>query len=424
MLKMNPPEIAFFQKNWWTKQRILTIGLISIFVIVMSIIRGAYQRVGFDFPVFWEAGRCFIHGENLYTVQPGARPFWYPPFAAMAFIVFALFPLKISGGIFYAMNIVLIFVCVHLTKLIFEHFYPQRSSFKWPLILAVVFSARFFINNINLLESNEIWLTLCLFGIYAFLKDKLFWACVCFVIGTYMKIIPVFFLFWVIIRGKFKAAVYVGLAGIICFAVPVLLRGPRLGVQDHIDYYNTFLGDFKKGKVITQYTNQNLSSAIHRLFLPSDNEENLDYQLFSLPKTTVETIYKIVAGLIFMGFLINLIILRMKNAPVTPFEVCTPFLMATLLSGITWKAHLVSMLFVFMAVFTVDYTKLKKVEKMIYAVVCFLIGFTGMTGREILGSELHYYFGGYSAITWVLLILFCWYIIYSQRGPRLISEAK
>ncbi|MCK4787085.1 MAG: DUF2029 domain-containing protein, partial [Desulfobacteraceae bacterium] len=186
---------SVFKRQWWTKRRILIFVIACLAVVIMSVIRGERQEIGVtDFHHFWNAGRNFFNGEPLYVTIPGARPLWNPPFAAMVFQIFAISPLKVAGGLFYITNIILLIASIYLTKLIFEHFYPDRTTLKWPLIFSIILSIRFFMNNINLLNINEILLVLCLLGIYSFLKKKVVLSCSLFTIATFIKIIPVFFL--------------------------------------------------------------------------------------------------------------------------------------------------------------------------------------------------------------------------------------
>ena len=404
-----------FKRQWWTKQRIVIFAIAFLAVVIMSIIRGARQEIGTDFYTFWSVGRNFFNGESLYTTIEGVRPNWNPPFAAMVYQIFAIFPVKVAGGLFYFTNIILLVASIYLTKLIFEHFYPDRTNIKWPLIGSIVLSARFFINNINLLNINEILLILCLLGIYAYLKKRVGLSCALFTVATLIKIIPVFFLFWVILRGRTKALISVMLATAVCFALPILQRGFDTGIGDLVEYDQSLLKSFRQGRVVTEYTNQNLASAIYRMALPSQNEENLNYQYISLSENTAAIIYKLSFIIILLLFVSNLVFLSVKKIPISPFEISSAFLVGHLLSGRTDKAHLITLIFVLMAFFLVDHKKLTKYYKYVFWVLYCLIVILGVTGREILGSELHLYFGGYSVITWTLLILFICSIWFSTK---------
>jgi hypothetical protein len=44
-------------------------------------------------------------------------------------------------------------------------------------------------------------------------------------------------------------------------------------------------------------------------------------------------------------------------------------------------------------------------------------------GRDVLGSRLHHYVGGYSLIVWVMLLLFGLSVVWTQRPQALEAEA-
>jgi len=184
-----------------------------------------------------------------------------------------------------------------------------------------------------------------------------------------------------------------------------------------VDYYQSLLKSFQQGRVVTNYTNQNFASALYRMALPSQNEENLNYQYISLSEDTVKVIYKLSFIAILLLFVSNLVFLSVKRFPISPFEISSVFLTGSLLSGVTWKAHLVILIFVFMTFLSIDYKKLTKYYRAVLCVLYSLIVILGITGREVLGARLHYYFGGYSIITWILLVLFICSIWFSTKLP-------
>ena len=77
--------------RWSAGTVLLVAGALAV-AVTLSIAQGLQQRVGQDFHVFWQAGRNFASGDPLYHgYLPGARPFKYPPFAAMVFQLLAPF---------------------------------------------------------------------------------------------------------------------------------------------------------------------------------------------------------------------------------------------------------------------------------------------------------------------------------------------
>ena len=172
-----------------------------------------------------------------------------------------------------------------------------------------------------------------------------------------------------------------------------------------------------------KYTNQNLIAANFRLGRPSHESESLNYRLFNLSEQEVRTIYRVSFMTLLILFLTNLIFLRIKNKPINAFELSSVFLIGHLLSGITWKAHLITFIFIFMTFFSVDYKALKHFPKAVMYFISFLIALIGVTGRDVIGSTLHYYSGGYSIIVWMMVMLFICCIWFSIN-PRVLGVNK
>src|SRR5207248_4459613 len=103
---------------------------------------------------------------------PGARRYIYPPFAAMVFQLFAVFPLPIAAEILSFLNLLLLGVTFALTKRIIERTLPDRVTGPLPLVLGVVLSLVFFLDNFGHVQINEVIFVLALLGVDAHLRDR------------------------------------------------------------------------------------------------------------------------------------------------------------------------------------------------------------------------------------------------------------
>ncbi len=411
---MSSQRMVIFQKQWWSGKRNFLVVVLAIIALALSVIKGSRQDVGGDFHVFWLAGQNFLDGAPLYLTQEGARDFIYPPFAAMCFQIFALFPLKVSASIFFFINILLMISSIYLTAAIVNELYPQRNAAKWTLVFSILFSARFFANNMNLLQINEVVFFLCLLGLYLYLEKKDVPSTAAFVVATCLKITPIFFLAWLLLRGRKNAVVSIIPILVVCLSLPLFIRGVNAGVRDISSYYLVSRQSFQQGRVVTNYTNQNLAALIYRMTSPSPKEENTSYRYIPVSENTTRLIYRSAFALLFFVAVINLITLRAKKRPILVFEICSIFLIGHLLSGITWKAHLVTLFFVYFCYFSLNLRgKSYYVRSSVYF-IWFLIGFVGMLGKDVVGRTLHYYIGGYSVVGWMLLLLFVVSVILSQ----------
>jgi hypothetical protein len=411
--------LSFFQEQpEWRRRWLRALGLVFLVAVVVAVavIRAGKQQIGTDFHVFWQAGYNFAHGLPLYQQLPGARNFIYPPFAAQVFQLLGLFPLKVAAGLFYVASVGFIFAAAWLTRDLVHQLEPHRPA-RLPLVLAFLFSANFILNNLNMLQVNLLVFVLCLLGIRAFAENRETAAGGWFVAATALKITPAFFVIWAMIRGTRRSVVAIVGFGILCLTLPLIQRGPSQGVTDLAAYYQGFLREFSAGRVLATYTNQNLGAMIYRAMIPmtSGGMESYNYAYLPSLAGAAPLIYRGLAVGLLAIFLAHLIRLRTIGKPVGTLEIASVFLASHLLSGLTWKAHLVTFLFVSYAFFSLDPRPMSRGGRLALGLAWAGIAVLGL-GRDVIGSRLHHYVGGYSVIVWVMLLLFTLSIVWSQTG--------
>jgi hypothetical protein len=160
--------------------------------VALSVSQGIRQQVGQDFHVFWQAGRNFATGLPLYhDYLPGARQFKYPPFAAFVFQLLAVFPLPVAATLFSLFNLALWLAAVYLIRDIVARSFPERNPGPVPLVLAVAFSAQFFLDNFHHVQMNGVIFVLVLLGIDAYLRGNDVRAAAYLVTATAIKITPI-----------------------------------------------------------------------------------------------------------------------------------------------------------------------------------------------------------------------------------------
>ncbi len=380
----------------------------------LSVIWAARQRPGTDFYAKWIAGRWFFTVHPLYVHVPGLRDATYPPFAAFAFQLFAAFPLKAAAALFYFANLVFIPVAVLLTRRVADAYWPGNRA-RWPLVAAIVLSAQFILNDLNLIQIDLGLLVLVLAGLVWYAEGRDVRAAAALVLAAAIKLIPIFWVGWLILRGRRRAALAVLPLGAACVLLPMAERGPRQGVQDIKDFYGFVLQGFQHGRVIMTYTNQDLNGSVYRALRPSADSTDRDYRLLAASEATAQTVYRVGAGLLLAGFFGLLIWLRLRGAPVTMFELASVFLIGHLLSAMTWKSHLVTLLFVLYPFLALRFRDLSRpLRWSVYAVLT-LAAVVGLTGRDVVGDTLHHAIGGYSLIAWTMVGLFALSLALSVR---------
>ena len=401
-------------KKWKKHEKVVVVFLLLLFT-VLSVANGLKQSPQTDFYAFWNAGRNFYNNEFLYESPGIGSPFIYPPFAAMLFQILALFPLKVAGGLFYFFNCLLYLASIFLTRAIFKKMFPESSSFKFSLIVATIFSAQFFFMNLNTGQVNELIFVFCLLGVLTYLNGKTIQAVILLTVAAFIKITPVFFLLWILIREGKKVILPGLLTTILCLSMPLFLHGYDEGIEDLSEYYRIVLEPFQKGRVVTSFQNQNVASLIHRMTQPSTNRQDYNYRYVNLSEENTMLLIKITTGLIFVIFASQILYNRIKRKQISALEISSVFLVGHLLSGITWKTHLVTMLFVFISFYFIDYRQLSKKSKLSLIFVSLLTFIIGSTGKDIVGSTVHYYIGGLSIIAWALTVFFFFAVYFSLR---------
>jgi hypothetical protein len=408
---------AFLAKRY---KVILFVALLIIF-IGLSIPNAKRQRVGTDFHVFWLAGKNFAGGAPLYVTPEGVRDYVYPPFAAMLFQVFALLPLQPAGGLFYFANLALFVFSIILVKRIFERLYPCKKHLGLLAFFAGLLSGRFFLNNLNLLQINSAVSFLLLLAVYAHISGKYRLTGPLIVVATFIKVVPAFFLGRLVLRGNRREAVPVVIAILVCLALPLAFRGFDRGALDLVEYSETFLKPFLDGKVVTTYTNQNLAATIHRMGRPPETSHDLDYRYMSFSPETAKRIWQVSAAAVMLALTGSLLLLRKKRRPVNAFEISCVFLASHLLAGITWKAHLVSLIFVYMAFFCADYGAFGRAYRFVKVFVIALVISTPFAGSMFVGKSIHMTLGGYSTVAWTLVLFYVlttWLAVDGARHPE------
>ena len=158
---------------------------------------------------------------------------------------------------------------------------------------------------------------------------------------------------------------------------------------------------------------------MYRLTLPPSDQPDPGYgPLVPVSERSAAALYRAAAALVLLAFLANLVVLRLRGAPLSAFELASVFLAGHLLSGITWKAHLVTLLFTFYAFLSIRVVELpRRLRAFVYLLFAMIV-VSGGTGRDLVGRKVQYGIDGYGIIVWTMLLLLAGCVIFSQRRVR------
>ncbi len=363
------------------------------------------QRTGTDFHVFWQAGRDFLDGRPLYQPVPGARSFIYPPTAAMAFQVLALAPLRVAAVGFHALSLLLVGLVGLQSVRIAERSLPGLGPWRWPLALAFLGGFHLVLNNLKLNQVNLLVLSLCLGGLLAELRGRSRMAALLLVVPTLIKLTPGIFLLWLLVRGRRRSLAAAAVLTPLLLAAPLVQRGPARGMGDYRDYLESFLGEFARGRVVRDVTNQGLAAAVNRATVPPERPDQRNWVLVPLGARTAAAATRAAPVTVLLALIAALALLARARRPVGAHELAAVFLAMHLVSPITWKAHLVSLLFVFFILLATPLAGLARGGRWLVRGLGAACVATGFAGRDLVGREMHLRLGGYSLYAWLMLAL-------------------
>ena len=383
---------------------VLTAGAIAV-ALALAAEQGLGQRVGHDFHVFWQAGRNFTAGDALYHgYLPGAREFKYLPFAALVFQPLGALPLPIAAVLFSVLNLALWVVAIFLTRDIVARTSTGRDSILVPVALAGVLAAQFFLDNFHHVQMNEVVFVLILLGIRASLRERDLAAAAYVVAATSLKLSPIFFVAWLLIRGRRRAVLSVPPLAAACVLVPLLVRGPATGAADLREYYHSFLSEHQQGEVHSYTRGHNIASFVNRMMLPAASER------------TARLTYRVAWAAVLLVFLAKLVHLRLRGAPLSAFELSMTFLACLLLSPITFTANLVFLLFVFCAFLSVRVATLRPGGRLVAGVLLGAMAMTGLSGRDLVGRTANLFVRDSGIFVLTMLLLFVASVALAGRG--------
>jgi Glycosyltransferase family 87 len=395
---------------------LLSAGAIAL-AIGLAVAQGRHAHIGDDFAVFWQAGRSFAAGEPLYHgYPPGARQFKYPPFAALLLVPLGLLPLRAAATLFSFINLLLWAWAGYLTWQIVALLWPDAGRSRAPFLLSLAFSAQFFLDNFHHVQMNGVIFVLTLLGIHAYLRDQDRAASAYLVIATGIKVTPIFFLIWLVIRGRRRAILMLLPLAVAGIVVPLLARGPATGAGDLAEYYSSFLGPQREAEIDSYSAGQNLSALVARMTRPVVYVDHRTYRYLPASAETAQLVSRLGAALVLLLFLVKLLQLRFRRAEISPLEISLVFLAGLLLSPITFTTHLVSLLFVFYAFLAARFHR-PWAGRPLMVLLAIVMGFIGLSGRDVSGAGVYHAVRGYSLIVWTMLLLFGLALILAGDNP-------
>jgi alpha-1,2-mannosyltransferase len=215
----------------------LIAAAVGVFLLVQMFGK-AYKEQGNDFTSYLFSASALIHGQNPYATG-SMFPYVYPLFLCVVLLPFALVPYWLANLLWFLIGVS---AAVASTVIMLRYVAPgvqQKTLLTFSLLTLLIL---FGVTQNNLLNGQVNFVViLCSVFFYHFLQEgkrsvaSFFLAC-----AIALKMTPLIFLFYLLVRGEYRAiGSVVLLTAIFVLAVPMAFAGSAT-----FDFYTLYLHSF------------------------------------------------------------------------------------------------------------------------------------------------------------------------------------
>lgn len=186
-----------------------------------------------DFDTYYYAARGVLERTAIYSDQVGRGPYIYPPLFACLMIPFTLLDIRIAAFVWYFVSVALFIGSLAFSSMIITGKSGKLKDLLGqarflPKVLFLAIAAGMFFDNMSMLQANILVFFLSLLSLYCLGKGKVMSSAAFLAAAISIKIIPVVFLAYFVIRKKLKAAIFTVLfTALFSIAAPAIVMGPE-----------------------------------------------------------------------------------------------------------------------------------------------------------------------------------------------------
>ena len=352
------------------------------------------------------------------------RPYYYPPFSAFLWQPLHALPLKVSALIFFLLNaFVLLPLSIYLIYQTLLNIGVAAKRAEMVLVLATIFTLKYFWNNLVMFQINYFILVFILGGIYYLSRKKPHIAGILFTLVTLIKIIPVFLAAYVFLfHFSRKVALAMILTVVLCLTIPMSTRGWNMWIQDHRDNYEILVKQYiVDGRIVADRANHSLKAGIMKTFFTETRDnENVSTDDYA----GILRVLTILQILLLLTLVLGAVLLKRRKRYFSLAYLASIILFTHLFAGITWTAHLVTLIFCLLPVLLIEVNSLKIPGKIAYWTFIGLMVFLGIEGSDGVGEKVYLAIRFYDIYTYLLLGLFIYYswIVMDRRSSSMYEE--
>ena len=349
---LNSAHQSIFQYLADPKNRLATIGIFLFMVIniVQAVIRAAvYDFADLNFFLDPAIGTRFF-GQDPFIDWPDNS---YPPFFYGVMSLLTPFDRWFSSLLWAVLNVAFYVWIIAIVNEMIRETQPERT--KWSYFIAPLLTMILFAINIHLGQSNILMMLAIIMSAYYLLKGKNLLTGVWLGFAMAYKVTPLFFVFYLVLKRKFKAAFFsLIFFGLFTVVAPMIFYSPARTISFVESWSKMVLEPFVKGEKVKStnvnyyHSNQSLDAFLNRHFTPYGREHYGGFHDLINPdfftEAQVSTIGKVIK--LFLVALLGFLAIKSRtiNNRAYPFEISL-FLMAILfISPVSWVNHYILIL--------------------------------------------------------------------------------
>ena len=239
---------SIFQYLADPKNRLATIGIFLFMVIniVQAVIRAAvYDFADLNFFLDPAIGTRFF-GQDPFIDWPDNS---YPPFFYGVMSLITPFDRWFSSLLWAVLNVAFYIWIIAIVNEMIRETQPERT--KWSYFIAPLLTMILFAINIHLGQSNILMMLAIILAAYYLLKGKNLLTGVWLGFAMAYKVTPLFFVFYLVLKRKFKAAFFsLIFFGLFTVVAPMIFYSPARTISFVESWSKMILEPFVKGEKV------------------------------------------------------------------------------------------------------------------------------------------------------------------------------
>jgi len=213
------------QKEYWA----LALIAVVLLVLLFQTLRKAYRVDGYDLTSYLLSAQALLDGRNPYTVDT-PYPYIYPLFLAFIIVPLTMAPYWVANVTWFILSVTgLLVSCTVLIKAAHSE---TKAHLGWHLAIPgfLIFLVAFSPIQNNLLNGQVdlIVLTCCIMFFNSFTRNRATVGAVWLAAAIALKLLPAVLLGFLLVRRKFRFALFTVTFAIVFCLLPGLFAGENL----------------------------------------------------------------------------------------------------------------------------------------------------------------------------------------------------